>query len=299
VSTAPLVAGVELGGTKAVTVIGRGAEIVERCRIATGEPGTTLDAIADQLWSWREGGHDVEAIGIASFGPVGLDPRRADYGHVTTTPKPGWAGTDVVGHLGSRFDVPVAFDNDVNAAALAEVRWGAARGCSVAVYITIGTGIGGGVVVDGRPLHGLVHPEHGHLRVRRRADDGFPGVCPYHGDCIEGLASGPAIAARAGVPAESLPAEHPVWGDVAGELGHLMALLVLSLSPQRIAIGGGVGYGQRWLLPRVRDAALGTLAGYVAALDPITIGELIVPTGLGDDAGPLGAIALALTLLDA
>jgi fructokinase len=298
VSTAPLVAGVELGGTKAVAVIGRGAEIVARCRIATGEPGPTLDAIAGQLSAWRDGGHAFEAMGIASFGPVGLDPGRADYGHVTTTPKPGWAGTDVVGHLNSRFDVPVAFDNDVNAAALAEVTWGAAQGCSVAVYLTIGTGIGGGVVVDGRPLHGLVHPEHGHLRVRRRAGDAFAGVCPYHGDCIEGLASGPAIAARAGAPGESLPQEHPVWRDVAAELGELMALLALSLSPQRIAIGGGVGCGQRWLLPQVRAAALGSLSGYVAAVDVATIDHLIVPTALGDDAGPLGTIALAHTALD-
>ncbi len=162
---------------------------------------------------------------------------------------------------------PIGFDNDVNGAALAEVRWGAAQGCSVAVYLTIGTGIGGGVVVDGRPMHGLVHPEHGHLRVRRRADDDFPGVCPYHGDCIEGLASGPAIAARAGGRAPTLPPEHPVWIDVASELGELMAALVLTLSPQRIVVGGGVGFGQRWLLPRIHEATLARLAGYVAAVD--------------------------------
>jgi fructokinase len=144
----------------------------------------------------------------------------------------------------------------------------------------------------------LVHPEHGHLRVRRRADDEFPGACPYHGDCIEGLASGPAIAARAGVPADTIGPEHPVWADVAAELGELMAILVLTLSPQRIVIGGGVGYGQRWLLPRVQGTTVGVLAGYVAAVDSDSIGELIVPPGLGDDAGPLGAVALGLAALD-
>ena len=264
----------------------------------TDEPTVTLDALSAQLDTWVSEGHQFAAIGIGSFGPVGLDRRRADFGYVTTTPKPGWANVDVRGHFADRFDVPIGFDNDVNGAALAEVRWGAAQGCAVAIYLTIGTGIGGGVVVDGRPVHGLVHPEHGHLRVRRRADDDFPGVCPYHGDCIEGLASGPAIAARAGGRAPTLPPEHPVWADVAGELGELMAALVLALSPQRIVVGGGVGYGQRWLLPRVREATLAALAGYVAAVDAAAIESLIVPAGLGDDAGPLGSVAIGLDALE-
>lgn len=165
------------------------------------------------------------------------------------------------------------------------------------VYITIGTGIGGGVVVDGRPVHGLVHPEHGHLRVRRRPGDSFPGVCPYHGDCIEGLASGPAIAARAGTAAETLGADHPVWDDVTREIGEFMALLVLTLSPERIVLGGGVGNGQPWLLPRVRSATLAALAGYVSGLDEPAVDRVIVPPGLGDDAGPLGSIALGLAAM--
>ena len=203
------------------------------------------------------------------------------------------------GHFAERFDVPIGFDNDVNGAVLAENKWGAAQGCSVAIYLTIGTGIGGGVVVGGRLVHGLVHPEHGHFRVRRRADDTFAGACPYHGDCIEGLASGPAIAARTGSRAPELPPEHPVWIDVANELGEFMALLVLAISPQRILVGGGVGYGQRWLLPRIRDAALASLGGYVAALDAPAIEALIVPPGLGDDAGPLGSVAIGLDALTA
>jgi fructokinase len=297
-SNTPLVAGIELGGTKSVALLGRGTDVVERIRIPTDDPATTLDALSSQLLTWRAA-HQFVAIGIGSFGPVGLDRGRTDFGHVTTTPKPGWADVDVRGHFADRFDVPIGFDNDVNGAALAEVRWGAAQGCAVAIYLTIGTGIGGGVVVDGRPLHGLVHPEHGHFRVRRRADDDFPGACPYHGDCIEGLASGPAIAARAGGRAPTLPPEHPVWADVACELGELMATLVLAISPQRIVVGGGVGYGQRWLLPRVRDATLQTLAGYVAALDARAIESLVVPAGLGDDAGPLGAVAIGLDALEA
>lgn len=290
----PLVVGVELGGTKAVAVLARDAAIVDRVRVPTTDPATTLGALSDTVAAWP----GCAAIGIASFGPVGLDRSRADYGRITTTPKPGWAGADVVGHFAARFDVPIGFDTDVNGAALAEGRWGASRGCSVHAYLTIGTGIGGGVVVDGRAVHGLVHPEHGHVLVRRRAGDNFPGVCPYHGDCIEGLASGPAIAARAGAPAEELAADHPVWDDVAIELGQLMATLVVAFSPQRIVVGGGVGGGQPHLLPRVRQATIDALGGYVAAIGAGTIDELIVGPELGDDAGPLGAVAVGLDALE-
>lgn len=292
------VAGVELGGTKAVAVLAHGNQLIERQRVPTEDPAATLEALSHHLAGWAAGGQPFAAIGIASFGPVGLDRRRADFGHITTTPKAGWADTDVRGHFAARFDVPIGFDTDVNGAALAEWRWGAAQGCGVVVYITIGTGVGGGVVVDGVPVHGLVHPEHGHLRVRRRRDDAFAGSCPYHGDCIEGLASGPAIAARAGAPAETLGAEHPVWDDVAAELGEMMAMLVLAISPERVVVGGGVGHGQPWLLPRIHAATESALAGYVAALDADRIAALIVPPGLGDDAGPLGAVALGLAALD-
>jgi fructokinase len=263
-------------------------------RFPTTDPASTLSLLSDQLDAWRRNGNDFVAIGIGSFGPVGLDRRRDDFGHITTTPKPGWRDVDVRGHFAERFDVPIGFDNDVSGAALAEARWGAATGCSVVVYVTIGTGIGGGVVVNGHPVRGLVHPEHGHVRVRRRPDDPFPGTCPFHGDCVEGLASGPAIAARAGAPADRLGADHPVWDDVARELAELMAVLVLSLSPERIVIGGGVGTGQRWLLPRIRTTLCDLLGGYVVALDRAAADRLIVTPGLGEDAGPLGAIALAL-----
>lgn len=287
------VAGIELGGTKTVVVLGGGGALVERARIPTTTPDETLRAAVDVIDGWRGGGHDIAAIGIGSFGPVGLDRQRPDYGFVTSTPKPGWRETDVVGHIAGRLGLPIGFDTDVNAAALAEGLWGASAGCDVHVYLTIGTGIGGGVVVGGRPLHGLVHPEHGHVRVRRRVGDDFAGACPFHGDCIEGLAAGPAIAARAGAPAESLARDHPVWHDVAAELGELFAVLVTTLSPQRIVVGGGVGYGQRWLLPSAAAAMSTALGGYVAALEGVDLASFVVPAALGDDAGPLGVLALA------
>lgn len=286
-----VVAGIELGGTKGVAVVARGSTIVERTVVATTtDPSATLTALSDALTAWRGAGHDFAAIGIASFGPVGLDPARADFGHITTTPKPGWAHTDVVGHFAARFDVPIGFDTDVNGAALAEGWWGAARGCATHVYLTVGTGIGGGVVVAGRPLHGLVHPEVGHVLVRRRAGDDFAGVCPFHGDCIEGLASGPGIAARAGRPADQIAPDDPVWDDVAADLAQLTATLLVVLSPQRIVIGGGVANGRADLIDRVRSATAELVAGYVASLD---VGELIVLPALGADAGPLGTAALA------
>jgi fructokinase len=170
-------------------------------------------------------------------------------------------------------------------------------GRSVVVYLTVGTGIGGGVVIDGQPVHGLVHPEIGHLRVRRAVGDDFAGVCPFHGDCLEGLASGPAIAARSGAPAETLADDHPVWPRVAGELGEMAASLILTLSPQRILIGGGVGMGKPFLFPMIRAATLESLGGYVAGVTPYSLSRIIRQPALGDRAGPLGAIALGLAAM--
>lgn len=292
----PLVAGIELGGTKSVALIARGSTIIEQARFRTADPAATLEAIGDALARWRAA-EPFEAIGIGSFGPLGLDPARADFGTITTTPKPGWAGTDVRGYFARRFDVPIGLDTDVAGAALAEGRWGAAIGCGVHVYLTIGTGIGGGVVVDGRPMHGLIHPEIGHVRTRRVAGDGFPGVCPWHGDCLEGLASGPAIAARAGMPTEEIGADDPVWRPVAATLSELMAMLILTLSPERILIGGGVGMGQPQLLPMIRAGTVEILGGYVADITVGRLEEMIRAPGLGELAGPLGAVALGLESL--
>jgi fructokinase len=234
---------------------------------------------------------------VASFGPIALDTRRPDYGTIRSTPKPGWSGVDVRGYFARRFPVPIGFDTDVAGAALAEGRWGAGGDARVLVYLTIGTGIGGGVTVDGRAVHGLVHPEIGHLRVRRAPGDHFAGVCRFHGDCIEGLVSGPAIAARAGKAAEAIPADDPVWTAVADELAELMALLILTLSPERILLGGGVGYGRAFLLPAIRKQTATLLNGYIARITPDVLETTIAAAGLGDEAGPLGAIALALDAL--
>ncbi|WP_066964341.1 ROK family protein [Rhizorhabdus dicambivorans] len=288
-----LFAGIELGGTKAIALIVRGRRILASARFPTGQPEQTLGVIGDRLEAWQAEHGRPEALGIASFGPVGLDRSRADYGHITSTPKPGWQGTDLVGHFRKRFGLPIGFDTDVAGAALAEHRWGAARGCDVAIYITIGTGIGGGVIVNGEPLHGLIHPELGHLRVRRTAGDDFAGVCPFHGDCLEGLASGPALGARAGMDGAAIPDDHPVWDRVAAELAEAMAMLMLTLSPRRILIGGGVFQHRQGVLARVRARTAERLNGYVAGVGEAELAGIIMPPALGDRAGPLGAIALA------
>lgn len=288
-----LVAGVELGGTKSIALIARGREVIEIARMPTAEPAATLAGLSAQLGGWQDRHGKVEAIGIGSFGPIGLDRERPDYGRITSTPKPGWADVDLVGHFAQHFAVPIGFDTDVAGAALAEYRWGAAQGCKVAVYLTIGTGIGGGVVVDGKPVHGLVHPELGHLRVRRAAGDAFAGVCPFHGDCLEGLASGPAIAARTGIAGADIGDDHAVWATVANELAEAMATLMLTLSPQRILIGGGVFQQRQQLFARIRTRTADLLAGYVAGVDIAELADIIQAPGLGDMAGPLGAVALA------
>lgn len=262
---------------------------------------TPEDTIAGTVAFFAEHGRraPLAAIGIGAFGPIDLDPRSATFGFVTTTPKPGWAQTDLVGPFRRAFGVPVGFDTDVNAAALAEHRWGAARGLATFVYLTVGTGIGGGGVVNGALMHGLVHPEMGHVRVPHDRDaDPFAGACPYHGDCLEGLASGPAIEARWGAPPEALPPDHPAWALEARYLALGLVNVTGILSPERIVIGGGV-MGQAHLVPAIRANVLELLGGYVrspAILDAID--RYIVAPALGARAGVLGALALAHATLD-
>ena len=285
--------GIEAGGTKFVCCIGTGPDDIRaEARFPTTTPEETLGRAVDFFRA--EAGEDLLAIGVACFGPVDLDPDSSTYGHVTTTPKPGWAGADVVGMLRDAFGVPVGFDTDVNGAALGEARWGAGQGADPFVYLTVGTGIGGGALVNGVPLHGLVHPEMGHVRVRHdRERDPFEGTCPFHGDCVEGLAAGPAMGRRWGVPAETLPAGHPAWELEASYLAELLAGLVCTLSPQRIVLGGGVMSGPG-LFPLLRRETVRLLAGYVASPSILTgIDDYLVPPGLGDRSGRLGAIALA------
>jgi fructokinase len=284
--------GVEAGGTKWVLAIGGGPDDV---RETTTFPTTTPDETLARTAAFFGQNGGISALGVGSFGPI--DARRSSptWGHITTTPKPGWAGTDVAGALGLALGVPVAFDTDVNAAALGEQRWGAAIGLDTFCYITIGTGIGGGGMSNGRLMHGLLHPEYGHMRIPHDRDvDPFDGVCPYHGDCFEGLAAGGAIRERWGEPAEELT-DPAVWELEAHYVALGLVNVICTLSPQRIILGGGVPK-EPMLLPLVRDKVRTLLAGYIDA-DELDSGldEFIVAPGLGDRAGVLGAIELART----
>lgn len=286
---------IELGGTKCVAAIGDdAAHIVAETRVPTTSVGATLGALVTFFEAQRAALGRIDAIGIGSFGPLDLDPASPRHGWITTTPKPGWADVDVAGLFREALGVPVAIDTDVNAAALGEWRHGAARGADVVVYITVGTGIGGGVLVGGRPLHGLVHPEIGHLRVPRdRQTDPFDGVCPYHGDCLEGLASGPAMAARWGRPAETLTAAHEAWPLEARYLALALQNVVCTVSPQRIVLGGGV-MDHAPLLAEVR-VQLGTLLnGYVRSPAILhAMDQYVVAPALSGRAGLVGALELA------
>lgn len=296
---APLKVGIELGGTKCLMILGTGPDDIRaQARIETTGPHPTLDAIDDLLRQWRDR-HGFEALGVASFGPLDLDPRSPTHGCVVSTPKPGWSGFDILRRLRC-WAVPVGFDTDVNGAALAEGRWGAAREVGSFAYVTVGTGIGVGSIVDGRPVRGLGHSEAGHLRIPRPAGSAFAGVCPYHGDCVEGLASGPAVLAHAGLPAEQLSRTDPAWDIVVPALAALFHNLVLTTAPERILLGGGLGMGLPHLLPRLRAALLESLNGYGVA-DRIAAGidGFLVQPGLGHRAGPLGALALAIDAVEA
>jgi fructokinase len=287
---------VEAGGTKFVVAIAddRG-EILAQERFPTTDPVSTLAATGAFLRQRSRTLGALAAIGVASFGPVELDKSSAQYGFILKTPKPGWSGTDMAGTLAREFSCPVGFDTDVNAAALAEHRWGVARDVATLVYLTIGTGIGGGVLVNGAPIHGLMHPEIGHLYPRRHPlDPTFAGVCPFHGDCLEGVASGPAIIARSGKSLEQLDDAHPQWQIEADYLGQLCAQLVVTLSPQRIIMGGGV-MNQARLLPLIRPRLLHWLGGYIDRPQVLDGADRYVVTpDLGDRAGVLGAVALAM-----
>ncbi|WP_326523050.1 ROK family protein [Sphingomonas sp.] len=292
---APHVFGLELGGTKCVALRADGDAILESVRIPTDDPGTTLDAVDAVFDGWRRE-RVPAALGIASFGPIAVDRGRSDWGFVLTTPKPGWAGTDIAGRYRRLLDVPTGFDTDVNAAALAEALWGGAAGTSCNAYITLGTGIGVGLVVNGAPVHGRMHPEFGHLKARRMAGDRFPGACAFHGDCIEGLISGPALAARGGMRGEMVPDDHPMWDGVAHDLGELLAALILAVSPERIALGGGIACARPWLVARSRRAAVASLGSYLPDV-PGDIDAIVDVATLGDKAGPLGAVAVAMAAL--
>ncbi|PZU61212.1 MAG: fructokinase [Sphingobium sp.] len=284
--------GVELGGTKTLVLLAEGDRIVARRSIPTGQPQDTLHQAAEQLRDWNRA-TPFTAVGIASFGPLQLKRDAPDFGRMLPTPKPGWAGADIAGTLTGGLDCPWAIDTDVNGAALAEYRWGAGKGSTSLCYITIGTGLGGGVLAGGVPVHGAMHPEVGHIRIRREAGDGFAGACPFHGDCVEGLVAGPALAARFGARMEDVRDDDPRWRDVASDIAELIGTLLLTTAAERILFGGSVATRRPFLLPMARDRALERLAGYLPAFTPDSAADMVRLAGLGDDAGPYGAIALA------
>lgn len=281
---------IEAGGTKFVCGVGTGPDDLELVRIPTTTPEETISRTV----AFFRGHPEIQAVGIGSFGPVDLHPQSPTFGHITSTPKPGWQDTDLGGEIRRALGVPTGFDTDVNAAALGEARWGAAQGVADFVYLTVGTGVGGGIMAHGRVLHGLVHPELGHIRIPHDlARDPYPGICPAHGDCLEGLASGPAMQARWGVPAVELPLDHPAWGLQAHYLGLALTTWVCTLSPSLIVIGGGV-MQQPHLFPMIRQELGRLLNGYVRAPEILEgLDRYVVPPQLGGRAGVLGALVLA------
>jgi fructokinase len=292
----PLLCGVELGGSKCVCLLGADPEDI-RARIAlpsSTDADETLRQIAEVLRGWKETYGPFGAIGLASFGPLDLRAGSRSFGHIVSTVKPGWDGVDVVGRLGRIHGVPVGFNTDVNGAALAEGRWGSARNLADFAYVTVGTGVGVGLVVGGQPVFGCNHCELGHVRIARWPGDLWPGICRFHGDCVEGLASGPAIAARAGSLAKDIPDDSPVWELAAHALAQLFHTMVLATAPRRILVGGGVVQARPQILGYVRRLLIESLNGYLD-LEELSggIDRYVVPPGLGALAGPLGALALA------
>lgn len=282
----PLYGLVEAGGTKFVLGVAHGPdEVLATTRIPTTTPDETISAMAD--WLAQHG--PLAAVGIATFGPVEVDRSSPQWGHILATPKAGWSNTDLVGPLAKRLGCPVGLDTDVTAAALAEYRWGAGQGQPSVLYFTIGTGIGGGAVIGGKPLAGISHPEMGHLRPPLHpADAGFAGVCPFHGTCLEGLASGPAVLARYGASLSDLPADHEGHAVIAWYLAHAVTTAQAIFEPGRIVLGGGV-MGTPGLLERILAEAERLGNGYFRG----KAAEIVVRPGLGDRSGLLGALALA------
>ena len=290
-----LLGGLEAGGTKCVCLVGTSADrLLAETRVSTTTPAATLTGVLQFFRDAQAAHGPLDALGIASFGPLDLRRDSPTFGFITSTPKLGWAATDIAGALHRGLGVPVAIDTDVNAAALGEWRWGAAQGLDTIVYVTVGTGIGGGGLAGGQTMRGLVHPEMGHMRVPHdRAADPFPGSCPFHADCLEGLASGPALAARWGQPPETLPPDHPAWPLEARYLALALHNIVCTVSPERIVVGGGVMEAAH-LLPLVRYQLRGLLHGYIQAKELAgDLASYVVAPLLGRRAGAIGALALA------
>ena len=298
--TNDLFGAIEGGGTKFVCAVGKAdGQILSETRFPTTTPDETLGRAIQFFQEQSTTLGKLSSLGIACFGPLDPNPSSPTFGQILPTPKPGWTGTNVVGQLQAALGIPIGFDTDVNGAALGEARWGAAQGLSTFLYFTIGTGIGGGAMVEGKLLHGLIHPEMGHVLLPHdTARDPFPGICPFHGDCFEGLASGPALEKRWGQRAETLPANHPAWELEADYIALAMEGFICAFSPQRIILGGGVPQ-QPQLIPLVRTKTLALLANYIQSKEILeNMDRYIVPPELGSRAGIAGAISLAQQALE-
>ncbi len=302
-NAAPLFGAIEAGGTKFVCGVSADPSrgLLARQQFSTGDdPALLLAQVCAWFAAFERSHRPLAALGVASFGPLDLDERSTNYGHITTTPKRGWGHCDLLGPLRRAFPGrPIGFDTDVNGAALGEGRFGAARGLEDFVYVTVGTGIGGGGAARGALLHGLVHPEMGHIAMPRIDGDTFQGACPFHGRCWEGLCSGPALAQRTGVAAEQLAPDHPEWDRLARYMGYALATLTCVLSPRRIVLGGSVrkagALGEDEFFRRMRAELAMALGGYISSphLCAPRLDGFLVPPALGDDAGIVGALALA------
>ena len=289
-----VIAAVEAGGTKFICGLGtEEGKIIEKINIPTTNPEETMKRVIEYFKNKK-----FDVMGVGSFGPIDPVKGSETYGYITKTPKPYWSDYNMIGELKKHYDVPMEFDTDVNGAALAESWWGAGKGLKNLIYITVGTGIGAGAVVNGTMLQGLTHPEMGHIFLKRHPEDKFEGRCPFHKDCLEGMAAGPAIEDRWGKKGQELMAKDEVWELEAYYLAQALVNYILILSPQRIIMGGGV-MKQQQLFPLIRKNVQKFLNNYVYKKEILEeIEKYIVYPGLGDDAGFIGSIALGKIALD-
>ena len=276
--------GIEAGGTKFVCAVSDEGVIVEKISIPTTAPEETLKQVFDFFDQY-----ELEAMGIGSFGPIGIDKSTDSYGYVLATPKKGWTNYNFLGSIKEHYDIPVAWTTDVNAAAYGELLKGAAIGKKSCIYLTVGTGIGAGVVIDGNIFSGIAHPEMGHIWVKRHPDDTYEGTCPYHKDCLEGLAAGPSIEARTGIKGQDLPQDHPVWDMQAFYIAQALVNYTLTLAPEKIILGGGV-MNQDHLLHKIRQQFVELIGG---SMETPPVSEYIVRWGLPNESGIIGSLLLA------
>lgn len=277
--------GIEAGGTKFVCAVSdEKQQVVARTSIPTTKPEETLAQVFEFFDQY-----ELAAMGIGSFGPIGIDPSKDNYGYVLATPKAGWAEYDFLGNMKERYQIPFVWTTDVNAAAYGELKKGVAQGKQSCVYLTVGTGVGGGVVIDGQIFSGIAHPEMGHIHVKRHPEDDYAGTCPYHGDCLEGMAAGPSLEARTGIKGQDLPEDHPIWDIQAYYIAQALMSYALVLAPEMFVLGGGV-MNQDHLLMRIRQSFVEQMAGYMETPAP---SEYIQRWGLPNESGITGCLLLA------